>query len=126
MYKFNIKGYKGDEKHCYDTTLIDITVFAETQTEAISKAESILGHTISTLSRAITITEIIKPEAKEWQLKRDCDDRELVICPHCNKELLVNGSRFHFLTAWTLNFRYCPLCGKEIKPIEIKELNWSK
>lgn len=58
MYKFHITGYAGNGHTFWRDSPVDITVFANSQSEAISKAQAILGHHISFSGRKIFIEEM--------------------------------------------------------------------
>ena len=67
MYKFHITGYVGCGKNdCYRSDKpVDITVIAETQNEAIDKAEMVIGSYISTCDRKVVIKEIDSKTSKD-------------------------------------------------------------
>jgi hypothetical protein len=67
MYKFHITGYVGCSKNdCYRSdTPVDITVHAETQNEAIDKAEKVIGSYISTCDRKVVVKEIDSKTSKD-------------------------------------------------------------
>ena len=59
MFKFHITGFAGNGVRFWDNLPIDITVFAESLTKAIGKAETILGFTISTIDRKVVVEELV-------------------------------------------------------------------
>ena len=59
MFKFHITGFVGNGTSCWSDLPIDITVFAESLTKAIGKAEVVLGFTISTTSRKVVVEELV-------------------------------------------------------------------
>lgn len=67
MYKFHITGYVGCNKNDWgrSDTPVDITVHAETQNEAIDKAEKVIGSYISTCDRKIVVKEIDSKISKD-------------------------------------------------------------
>lgn len=62
MYKFHITGYESTTKDSLyrSSTPVDVTVFADTITEAIEKAEAVICSYISIESRNIVVTEVPK------------------------------------------------------------------
>lgn len=58
MYKFHITGFAGNGYNFWRVCPVDITVLANSQPEAISKAQAILGHRISLSGRKIFIEEV--------------------------------------------------------------------
>lgn len=59
MFKFHITGFEGNGSSYWSNRPIDITVFAEKLTEAVLKAETVLGSTISANQRQIIIEEMV-------------------------------------------------------------------
>jgi len=57
MFTFRVQGFAGDYGSYWDDSTIDVTVFAETETEAIKKVEAVTGKELSGLHRKITAIE---------------------------------------------------------------------
>lgn len=62
MYKFHITGYaateKGSSYYC-GSCPFDVTVYAERVSDALVKAEAVMGEYISTTHRKIVVEEIL-------------------------------------------------------------------
>ena len=66
MFKFHITGFaECNDPYYYDSNRpVDITVNAETQAEAITKAEKVLGYRIHSSGKRVTITEDVAPKSE--------------------------------------------------------------
>lgn len=59
MFKFHIIGYEGRGTTYWSSYPVDIKVFAESQEQAIAKAEKVIGGEISTSRRRVYIEEMV-------------------------------------------------------------------
>lgn len=59
MFKFHITGFVGNGADFWINRPINITVFAENETQAIAKAETVLGQNISTSGRKVVVEELV-------------------------------------------------------------------
>lgn len=57
MFSFRVQGFAGSCDSYWSDSPIDVTVFAETEAEAIKKVEAVTGKEISGLHRKITAIE---------------------------------------------------------------------
>lgn len=59
MFKFHITGFVGNGTNYWSNLPVDITVFAENETQAIAKSETVLGQNISTSGRKVVVEELV-------------------------------------------------------------------
>ena len=59
IFKFHITGYAGNGSDFWNDLPVDVTVVSNRLTEAIAKAESVLGFTISTHNRNVVVEEMV-------------------------------------------------------------------
>lgn len=59
MFSFHIKGFVGSETSYWSDRPVDIKVFAESQSQAIEKAEKVIDCKISLKNRTISIEEVV-------------------------------------------------------------------
>ena len=64
LYKFHITGYAQVDLYRYDNNCtIDITVYSDTEQNALDKAKSVLGYPVARHSRKIIVEEILQEDS---------------------------------------------------------------
>lgn len=68
MCKFRITGFGTsslNRSSYFSDSPVDITVYSDTQHNALAKAEKILGHAISNIRKSVIIEEILEEQKEE-------------------------------------------------------------
>ena len=103
MFSFRVQGFAGSCDSYWSDSPIDVTVFAETEAEAIKKVEAVTGKELSALHRKITTTEAEPVKHGRWETY------------FYGKELMCSVCKATF---WDENgnggSNYCPNCGAKM------------
>lgn len=63
MYKFHITGFAQVGLYQYDSNFpIDITVYSDTESNALDKVKSVLGYSVAKHNRKILVEEILEQD----------------------------------------------------------------
>ena len=102
MFSFRVQGFAGSCDSYWSDSPIDVTVFAETEAEAIKKVEAVTGKELSALHRKITTIEAKPVKHGRWE---DGPLNGYLRCSVC-KDVYIDDT-------WLDDgkWNYCPNCG---------------
>lgn len=113
MFSFRVQGFAGSCNSYWSDSPIDVTVFAETEAEAIKKVEAVTGKELSALHRKITTIEAEPVKHGRWNTANDGTH----FCSECGCDASYTWDdidRFFINSADDVPDRisnYCPNCG---------------
>lgn len=104
MFSFRVQGFSGSCDSYWSDSPIDVTVFAETEAEAIKKVEAVTGKELSALHRKIITIEAEPVKHGRWEHKKHklFGNEYDYICSTCGCDYAL------------AQYRYCPNCGAKM------------
>lgn len=110
MFSFRVQGFAGSCDSYWSDSPIDVTVFAETEAEAIKKVEAVTGKELSALHRKITTIEAELVKHGRWEIL-PVGPVAVYGCSLCRTEIPFGK--------FPDEMRFCPNCGAKMDLEEI-------